>query len=735
MSSSPTHDLADPRLYINRELSLLEFNRRVLLQALDERPPLLERVRFLSISASNLDEFFEIRTASHQERAALGIDTTGLDGRTSQQTLTEIHRVASGLVEEQYDAFNSVILPALATEGINLVMRAHWTEEQTEWIASYFRNSVLPVLTPVGLDPAHPFPRILNKSLNFAVVLDGEDAFGRDIDLAVVQVPRSLPRLVPLPSDVSQGKHDLVMLSSVIHASIDELFPGVDVVDCHQFRVTRNGDLWVDEEDVDDVLEALQGELPERRYSEAVRLEVTHECPDEVAQFLLAKFGLRVVDLYRVDGPVNLHRLDALHGLVDRPDLKYEPLTPRVPRAVRRGENLFEAIRAGDILLHHPYESFQPVLELLRQASHDPNVLAIKQTLYRTGRSSSVAEALIEAARNGKQVTVVIELRARFDEEPNIDLATRLQEAGANVVYGVAGYKTHSKMLMIVRREGERLRRYLHLGTGNYHPVTARLYTDIGLLTAREDIGRDVDRSFNLLTGVGRAEELEALMQAPFSLHTGLLALIEGETKRAQAGERARILAKMNALTNRSVIQALYRASQAGVEIDLIIRGPCGLRPGIPEISENIRVTAILGRFLEHSRLWYFHSGGKGRLFASSADWMSRNLLRRTELAFPIDDPEIRARLLHDDLEIYLEEGVRAWRLRSTGDYELLGGDGELDAQYKLIEAICSSSELQLESDSDRPGRFVFSGGNDRAASEKARRRKEKKNRKPKKRR
>ena len=694
MSDAP---LDDPRLFINRELSLLEFNRRVLEQALDSSIPLLERLRFLTISSSNLDEFFEIRVASHKERATWGADGVGIDGLTSSQTLTAIKASATCLVKQQYAVLNEVLLPELEREGVRLISRANWTPEQATWVEEHFHQEVLPVLTPVGLDPAHPFPRIPNKSLNFVVQLDGEDAFGRDSHLAVVQVPRALPRILPMKLG---GPEDYVLLSSVIHAHIGDLFPGMRVLSCHQFRVTRNGELWVDEEEVDDILQALRGELPERRYSQAVRLEVAHDCPEAVTHFLLDRFELTDDDLYRVEGPVNLYRLGALYD-IDRPDLKYVPFQPRVPRRIQRGESLFDALRAGDVLLHHPYESFVPVLELLRTAAVDPQVLGIKMTLYRTGERSGVVEALLEAARRGKQVAVVVELRARFDEERNIDLATRLQEAGASVTYGVVGYKTHAKMLMIVRREQGELRRYVHLGTGNYHAGTARAYTDISFLSASPPLGRDVDRIFNQLTGVGQVVQLEALLQAPFTLSRTLIERIDQEAENARRGEPARIIAKMNALTNKAVIQALYRASTAGVKIDLIVRGACCLRPGIPGSSENITVRSILGRFLEHSRVFFFHAGGKRELYCSSADWMSRNLLRRVETCFPIEDPAIIDRLLREDLENYLGPNVRCWILRSTGSYERnppQDHEGE-DAQAKLLAEICTAPDLAVEAE------------------------------------
>jgi len=557
-------DLKDPALYINRELSLLEFNQRVLAQSLNPETPLLERLRFLTICSTNLDEFFEIRVASHKERAAFGSTFVGADGLTPLETLSAVSASARKLVERQYEALNNVLLPELEKQDIRLLKRADWTAEQQVWILEYFQNEVLPVLTPVGLDPAHPFPKILNKSLNFVVTVDGEDAFERSASLAVVQVPRVLPRVINLPREIGRGNNDYVLLSSVIHAHVSGLFPGMTVTECHQFRVTRNGDLWVDDEEVDDILKALEGELPEREYSAPVRLEVTHDCPVAVTDFLLDRFGLGPEDLYRVNGPVNLHRLIALHRLVDRPDLKYAPFVPRIPRRFDKRENPFDLLRKYDVLLHHPFESFAPVLEFVRQAAADPDVVAIKQTLYRVGANSAIVEALIEAARAGKEVTVVVELRARFDEAENINLANRLQEVGANVVYGVVGYKTHSKMLMVVRRESDGLRRYVHLGTGNYHAGTARAYTDVGFLTSREDVGRDVHDLFFQLTGLGQKTELRKLLQSPFTLRKSLIEMIEHEADEARRGNPARIIAKMNALTEPSVIRARRVLSAPG---------------------------------------------------------------------------------------------------------------------------------------------------------------------------
>ena len=692
MSASPSGPPYSPEddsdRFLNRDLSLLEFNQRVLAQAQDPEVPLLERLFFLTITSTNLDEFFEVRAASHRERAIYAPQTRTIDGRTSEEILEAISVRAHELVEDQYQVFNEEILPALLLEGIRLIRRDHWNKAQTSWIEEYFTQQVLPVLTPIGLDQAHPFPRILNKSLNFIVSLKGEDALGRNVDLAVVQVPRTLPRVIELPKTEEEWDADWVMLSSIIHAHIHRLFDSVTVKGCYQFRVTRDGDLWVDEEEVEDLLTALQGELPERRYARPVRLEVAEDCPKSIAKFLLNEFSLEERDLYRVNGPVNLHRVVALCSSIDRPDLKYRHYVPQSSRWAQGPGTIFDAIRANDILLHHPYESFQPVLDLLQQAARDPDVLAIKQTLYRTGSESAVEAALLEAAQNGKQVTAVIELRARFDEANNIELATRLQEAGASVTYGIVGYKTHSKALMIVRREKGKLRRYCHLGTGNYHPGTAKAYTDIGFLTADKRIGNDVHRFFSQLTGVGEAPQLELLLQSPFTLLSTMLEHIENEALEAEKGNPSRILAKINALTEPRVIRALYRASQAGVPIDLIVRGACCLRPGLPGVSETIRVRSMLGRFLEHSRLYYFHAKGKKRLYASSADWMSRNLVRRVELCFPIRDEGIRDRILKDDLLNYLDDAVIAWDSDSEGRYTRMPLDPEeqINAQDRLIQ-------------------------------------------------
>jgi polyphosphate kinase len=529
----------------------------------------------------------------------------------------------------------------------------------------------MPVLTPIGLDPSHPFPRVLNKSLNLAVELEGKDAFGRNSGVAILQAPRVLPRVIRLPREISGAEYDFVFLSSILHAHAAELFAGMKVVDSYQFRVTRNSELFVDEEEVKDLRTALRGELPHRQFGDEVRLEVADNCPQQISDYLLAQFNLNGDDLYRVDGPVNLVRLINVPDQVERPDLKFPAFRPGLPAQLQLPGDMFGAMREGDILLYHPFQSFQPVIAFLEQAARDPAVAAIKMTVYRTGAESELMEILIGAARSGKEVTVVLELLARFDEEANINWAQRLEEVGAHVVYGVVGHKTHTKMLMVVRREEERLKRYVHLATGNYHPRTARLYTDWGLFTASEEIGADVSDIFIQLTGLGRASKLKHLWQAPFTLHKQILRAIHNEAEQAKGGGKGRIIAKMNALLEPEVISALYDASKAGVEIDLIVRGVCALKPGIPGISENIRVRSIVGRFLEHSRAFYFHNGGAEDVYLSSADWMDRNFFRRVELCFPVLDAKLKKRVINEGLKPYLEDNCQAWEMDQDGQYHL----------------------------------------------------------------
>ena len=675
-------DLQTPQLFINRELSFLEFNQRVLEQAKDVRIPLLERVKFLCISCANLDEFFEIRVAGLKELLEAGALQGGPDGLSVPDQLKAIRVRAVQLVEEQYQVLNDVLMPELAKNGVVFVSPENWTEAQAAWLKEYFQREVEPVLSPLALDPARPFPKVLNKSLNFAIVVEGEDGFGRNSGLAVVQAPRSLPRLIRLPDEL--GSRHFVFLGTIVEAFVPKLFDGMRVRGCYQFRVTRNSDLFVEQEEVDDLLRAVEGELASRRYGDAVRLETPHDCPEEILKYLLEQFALTPDDLYKVSGPVNLNRLMALYDLVDRAELKYAAFTPSVPERLKIGGDLFANLRAGDVLLHHPFQGFGPVTDFIRHASSDPQVLAIKQTLYRAGTDSTIVGALIEAAQAGKDVTVIIELRARFDEEANIELANKLQEVGAHVMYGVFGFKTHAKLVMVVRREEKGLRRYCHLGTGNYHAKTARLYTDYGLMTADESIGEDIHEIFLQLTGLTRVPRLRKLLHAPFSLHQALTAKIDREAEHARSGKPARIVAKLNALTEPTIIQSLYRASRAGVEIDLIVRGLCCLRPGVPGVSDRIRVRSIVGRFLEHSRVYQFENDGNREVYCGSADWMDRNLFRRIEVAFPVEQPELKARV-GDDLDLYLADDCQAWVMSSNGEYTRVGGAGHHSAQARLL--------------------------------------------------
>ncbi|MCE5180927.1 MAG: polyphosphate kinase 1 [Betaproteobacteria bacterium] len=678
-----------PEYFINRELGQLAFNRRVLAQAADRSNPLLERLKFLCIVSSNLDEFFEVRVAGLKEQIALNATATGPDGMSARQVFRQVTEQAHQLVDEQYQLLNEVILPELARHDIRFLRRTHWHEAQAEWIRNFFFDELMPVLSPIGLDPSHPFPRVLNKSLNFAVELEGKDAFGRASGAAIVQAPRSLPRVIRMPSEIAGCEYGFVFLSSIIHAHVGELFSGMHVKGCYQFRVTRNSDLFVDEEEVKNLREALQGELPQRNFGNAVRLEVADNCSPEMTGFLMGQFGLDQKDLYQVNGPVNLVRLMQIPDGVDRPDLKYPPFIPGIPPAVSKQPDMFQAIRNGDILLHHPYQSFNPVVDFIQQAAMDPSVLAIKQTIYRTGTDSALMAALIKAVQSGKEVTVVLELLARFDEEANINWAERLENAGAHVVYGVVGYKTHAKMLLVVRREEDGLRRYVHLGTGNYHPRTAKLYTDFGLFTCDEKIGSDVNDVFLQLTGMGKAGKLTHLLQSPFTLHSKMMAAIQTEAANARAGKKAFIVAKMNALLEPQIISELYEASMAGVKIDLIVRGVCALRPGIAGVSENIRVRSVIGRFLEHSRIFHFCNDGAPTVYLSSADWMQRNFFRRVEVCFPVLDAKLKKRVIREGLAPYLKDNSHAWEMDSEGDFLRKKPRGKAtSAQLQLLQEL-----------------------------------------------
>jgi len=657
--------------FLNRELGLLAFNRRVQEKAENPETPLLERLRYLCITTSNLDEFFEVRIGSLKKQLEERKPQPGPDGMSPRQTLERVSREAHELVARQYRLFNEVLIPALAAEGIVFLRRSLWNDEQRAWVAGFFEREVAPVLTPIVLDPAHPFPRLLNKSLNFAVTLEGTDAFGRKPTLAIVQAPRVLPRVIRMPDEVSGHPDGLVFLSSVIHAQVADLFPGMTITGCYQFRVTRNAELQFDEDEVANLRTALQGGLPQRRFADAVRLEVVDTCPAGLSDFLLQEFGLARADLYKVDGPVNLVRLMQVPDMVERPDLKFPPFTPGVPKALRKQTDMFSLIRQRDLLLHHPFESFQPVIDFIEQAASDPNVVAIKQTVYRTGHDSALMEALLSAAQRGKEVTVVVELLARFDEETNIGWAQRFEDAGAHVVYGVFGFKTHAKMALVIRREQGELCRYVHLGTGNYHARTARLYTDFGLFSCEPSLTRDVTGIFSQLTGTGRPMPNRLIWQAPFDLHSNVIRAIDREADHAQAGRPAHIIAKMNSLLEPEAIEALYRASQAGVRVDLIVRGVCALRPGVPGLSDNIRVRSVIGRFLEHSRIFYFRNHRDPDLYLSSADWMDRNFFRRVEVCFPVLDRRLKERVLREGLRPYLNDNSQAWLMDGDGHYHL----------------------------------------------------------------
>ncbi len=662
--------------FLNRELSLLAFNERVLAMAEDPSIPALEKLRYVCIVSSNLDELFEIRVAGIKAQLRSNPDQPHDDGYTAAQNYRAVCERAHALVDRQYAILNRQVFPLLQTHGIHFHLAADLNDAQRRWAHQYFSQEVLPVLTPIGLSPTHPFPRVLNKSLNFIVELEGQDSFGRDSGVAVVQAPRALPRLVAMPRQISGFEHGFMMLSSFVQCFVHELFPGMTVVGVHQFRVTRNSDLYVDDEEVTDLREALQGELSQRQFGDAVRLEVSEGISPAMLRLLRDEFELTDADCYRVHGPVNMVRLMQLPDLVDKPALKFAPFTPRYPNALEHGD-VFEVLRQQDVLVHHPYDAFASVSDFIRKAATDPRVVAIKQTIYRTGQTSELMESLLTAARAGKEVTVVVELMARFDEETNINWASRLEEAGAHVVFGVVGNKTHAKMCLVVRREAQGMRRYAHLGTGNYHPRTAKLYTDFGLFTSHAEICADVHEVFQQLTGLGHAKPLKVLWQSPFTLHERAMAAIAREAAHAKAGRPARIIAKMNSLVERDVIRALYAASQAGVKIDLIVRGVCVLRPKVAGLSDNISVRSTIGRFLEHSRIFYFKNNGKDDVLLSSADWMDRNFFRRVELAFPILDKKLKQRVIREGLTVHLRDNALAWTMRPDGSYTIKRVTGE----------------------------------------------------------
>ncbi|AMT97685.1 Polyphosphate kinase [Psychrobacter alimentarius] len=688
-----------PSSYINRDLSLLQFHLRVLAQAASPHHPLLERLFFLMIFSSNIDEFFEIRVAGIMQKFSMGDVSTSAHGMRPSELLNEISTITHDAIDEQYRILNEDILPALALEDIRYLKRDELNAEQSAWMKRYFIEQVSPVLTPISIDPAHPFPRLVNKSLNFIATLEGKDAFGRDINLAIVPAPRSLPRVIRLPDELTGGKEHHVMLSAIIHEHIGDLFPGMSVTGCHQFRLTRNADLDL-ADDVEDIAKALEGELENRRFGDKVRLEVTTDCPVHISDYLLDEFELHDNQLYRVNGPVNLTRLLFDFNI---PALRYQPFTHVVPKEFRRemdkldkATSMFAAMRKSDVLVHHPFHAFSPIINLLWQAASDPKVLAIKQTLYRSGTNSEIVKALAAAARNGKEVTAVIELRARFDEASNIAVANYLQEAGAIVVYGIVGYKTHAKLMLIVRREDNRIRRYVHLGTGNYHAANAKVYTDYGLFSADPDISEDIHKIFQELTGMGKPANLKKLLHAPFTLHEKLMSFIDDEIAHAKAGKRTHIIIKANALTERRLIGKLYDASQAGVKVELILRSMCCLRPQVKGLSENITVRSVIGRFLEHTRIYYFYNNGAERLYCGSADWMDRNLFHRVEVAFPIENKKLFKQVYEDGLLNYLHDNTQAWALNGNGVWQQIqpaAGEAPHTAQAHLLKTINSVEE------------------------------------------
>ena len=684
--------IAQSSIYLNRELSQLAFNRRVLAQAENPKVPLLERLRYLCIVSSNLDEFFEVRIASvlAQDHLDGGSGGTPALNAALERTSIECHQI----IEKQYSVLNDEVLPQLSKQGIHLLRHQDRNEEQRAWVKSYFDAEVRPLLTPIGLDPAHPFPQVVNKSLNFIVELSGKDAFGRGTAIAIVKAPRVLPRVIQLPPELSKNGVSFCLLSSVIHAHIADMFTGRELLAYSQFRVTRNSDLWVDEEEVKNLRQALQSELQSRQFGLAVRLEVAKNCPSNLSKFLLEQFSIDKNRLYAVDGPVNMVRLSQLLEDAGHPDLRFPSFTPHLPARLA-GADLFALLKKQDILLHHPFQSFQPVVDFIRSAAYDPDVVAIKQTIYRTGMNSDLMESLIVAAQRGKEVTVIVELMARFDEEANINWAEKLERVGAQVVYGVVGLKTHAKMAFVIRRENGKLNYYSHLGTGNYHPTTTKLYTDFGLLTAHPELCNEVNEIFIHLTSLTKPKKLNHLWLAPFSMQKHFIAAIRNEAKIAREGRPGVIIAKMNALLDESVIRALYAASNDGVKIDLIVRGACALRPGVPGLSENIRVRSIVGRFLEHSRIFYFRNDLAHDVYLASADWMNRNLFRRIEVAFPILDKAMKKRVITEGLHPYLKDNTNSWELDSDGHYHARkprARQEPFSAQQHLMEALAQSS-------------------------------------------
>jgi polyphosphate kinase len=677
----------EPSHYINRELGWLEFNHRVLEEALDASNPLLERLKFFCIVSSNLDEFFEVRVAGLKQQIESDIVTRGGDGRTATETFQAVSRRVRRLVDDQYAFWREQLLPQLSAAGIQLLRCDQMTDRQLKRCDQYYETEVHPVLTPLSIDPSHPFPLLLNKSLNIIVEIEVSLKNRKEKRLAVVQVPRNLPRLVPFK--VTRKQREFLFLGEVIYRHLDSLFPGNRILGHWMFRVTRNSELYLDEESISDMLKAMEEELDNRRKGDAVRLEISKGCPPHVRHQLMEELELSEEDLYIVDGPLNPTQLMQVYEGDHSPELRDKPFVAPIAYPFLEEKGIFDIIREKDVLLHHPYENFNSVVHFIEQAAHDPKVLAIKQTMYRAGSDPRIFKALMNAVRNDKQVTVVMELKARFDEDNNIKAARKLEQAGVHVLYGLAGYKIHCKMCMVVRKDDDGIRRYVHLATGNYNPSTAKLYTDIGLLTAREDLGRDVGGVFNLLTGICQFQGTEKLLVAPFNLHDSMIEKIRRETEHAKNGLPARIIAKMNALVDNQAIDALYEASKAGVQVDLIIRGICCLRPGLKGLSENIRVISILDRYLEHSRIFYFENACRPEVFVGSADWMPRNFFKRIETVFPVEDGNLRDRLVNEVLQISLSDNVKARKMRSDGIYEraaLVEGTSELRSQAEFVK-------------------------------------------------
>ncbi len=687
--------------YFNRELSWLAFNRRVLEQAQSDRHPLLERVKFLAIVSSNLDEFFEVRVAGLIQQVDSGVTEASLDGLGAREQLRRIHSVVAALVEEQYRCWHHQLVPALATQNIYIKSARDLTALELKWVRTYFREQVYPVLTPLALDQSHPFPLLGNKTLNVVVSLDNPATPEVEKLVAILPVPRILPRLVPIAPSKT-GPYRTIFLSEIIKLCAGELFPGYRLTSAHAFRVTRNSDLYIDEEESENLLKKIEEELRNLRRGAAVRLEIEEGVDDTIFETLCEQLGLSHEYVFRLNGQLNLLRLMSLADL-DRPDLKYPTFTPVNLSPLRDPAQIFSTLRRQDVLLHHPYDAFSPVVDFVEQAARDPQVFAIKQTFYRTSGDSPLVRALIEASKNGKQVTALVELRARFDEANNIQWAKQLEEAGVHVVYGMVGYKTHCKLCLVVRQEGRRMRHYAHLGTGNYNPRTARLYTDLSYFTTRASLTGDVAKLFNALTGFGRSPSFKHILVAPFNLHRRINELIDRERKNAAAGRPARIVAKMNSLVDKAVIDSLYAASQAGVKIDLIVRGICCLVPGVKGLSENIRVRSLVGRFLEHARVFYFENHGRSPLIlAGSADWMPRNFLRRVEVLFPILDAELRRWIIAELLPSELKDNVNARLLHANGSYLPIPrrkGDTLVSAHARFIASAHQRARAQAAND------------------------------------